>query len=635
MPNTTIPKNMTTDAYQACYEASIENPQEFWSEQANKFITWFTPWNTVLQGDFTSGNVRWFSSGKLNACYNCVDRHLPLYGNKTAIIWQGNQPDIIRKITYAELYQDVCKFANVLKKQGVVRGDRVTIYLPMIPEAVIAMLACARIGAIHSVVFAGFSAESLAARINNTQCSLLITADTCSRGEKTITLKDTCDLALLNCPDVKSVIVIQNSKQSIKWNQDQDYWYHDLMQNVDANCAPEPMDACDPLFILYTSGSTGAPKGVVHGTGGYLVYVATTYSTIFNCKPDEVYWCTADIGWITGHSYGVYGPLSQGSTILLFEGIPSYPNFARYWDIIDQHQVNILYTAPTVLRSLRKEGDTWLQASSRDSLRLLGSVGEPLNPDVWMWYKKIVGKDRCPVIDTWWQTETGGILICPLPGAQPELPGKVTSPFFGISPEILDEHSQQVTADTSANLVITSPWPGFMQTIYGDHQRFMQNYFAAFPGKYLTGDGASMDADGHYTITGRNDDVINVSGHRLGTGELENALLMHQAVSEAAVVGVPDDITGDALYAFISTKNNINHTEELKQELIKHVRTHIGSIANIKHIQWAEALPKTRSGKIMRRILRKIAHHRFNELGDLSTLADPTVVDNLIKNLIK
>ncbi len=635
MQHNNIPQNMTAASYQECYAASIANPSAFWDEQAKKFITWFAPWSNVLQGSFAAGNVRWFTDGQLNACYNCVDRHLSKNSQKIAILWQGNQPDKTRKITYADLYENVCKFANVLKKQGVCAGDRVTIYLPMIPEAVIAMLACARIGAIHSVVFAGFSADSLAIRMRNTECKILITADVGLRGDKIIPLKDTCDQALTSCPDVTSVIVVEHTGQRISWDASRDHWYHLLMQTESADCPPEPMDANDPLFILYTSGSTGAPKGVVHGTAGYLVYAATTHQTIFNCGSAEVYWCTADIGWITGHSYGVYGPLANGCTTLLFEGIPSYPTFARYWEIIDQHQVNILYTAPTVIRSLRKEGDAWLNGFHLDSLRLLGSVGEPMNPDVWQWYKKIVGKGHCPIIDTWWQTETGGILICPLPGANPELPGKVTQPFFGIAPEILDDNAQLTPNDCSGNLVINAPWPGLMQTIYGDQKRFIETYFSIFPGKYLTGDGACKDAAGNYTITGRNDDVINVSGHRLGTGELENTLLMHHAVSEAAVVGIPDEITGDALYAFISTKNGVAQTNALKQELINHVKSHIGQIAHIKNIQWAVALPKTRSGKIMRRILRKIVHNEFTDLGDLSTLADPNVVDNLINDFIE
>lgn len=621
--------------YKVLYQRSIEDPQSFWGEQAEKFISWFSKWTSVRSGDFGNVDVTWFMNGKLNACYNCLDRHLATKKNQTAIIWEGDEPDDIRHLTYGELYEEVCRFSNVLKQQGIKKGDRVCIYLPMIPEAAVAMLACARIGAIHSVVFAGFSADALKSRIIDADVSLVITADEGFRGGKLVPIKKNVDTALKACPTVKTVIVIKRTGNKIDWKNNRDKWYHELMPTVDAVCPAEIMDANDPLFILYTSGSTGKPKGVLHSVGGYLVYVAMTHHYVFNYQADDVFWCTADVGWITGHSYTIYGPLANGATTLMYEGAPQYPSFARFWEIIDRHQVNTFYTAPTAIRALRKEGDAWVKKTSRKSLKLLGSVGEPINPEVWEWYYEIVGNGKCPVVDTWWQTETGGIMITALPGATPLKPGSAARPFFGVVPAIVNEKGEPVPNNQAGQLVIKQPWPGMMKTIYGDSQRFIDSYFNEVKNCYFTGDGAKRDEDGYYWISGRNDDVIKIAGHRLGTEELESAFLSHAAVSEAAVVTVPDDIKGNGIYAFITTKHDIEPSDALRKELIQHIRTTIGPIATPSAIQWTKDLPKTRSGKIMRRILRKIASGETEDLGDTSTLADPSVVDELTAENIK
>lgn len=615
--------------YQTLYHQSIHDPELFWGAQAEQFITWFQPWQTVLTGDFDTLDMAWFVDGKLNACYNCVDRHLETRGDQVAIIAEGNHPDDSRTLTYMQLHEQICRFANVLKQQGIQKGDRVCIYLPMIPEAAIAMLACARIGAIHSVVFAGFSPEALQHRILDADCCLLITADESKRAEKTIPLKHQADLALQECSTVKRVIVVQQTGGAIDWNDQRDVSYEAMMAEASTVCPVETMDSADPLFILYTSGSTGKPKGILHATGGYMVYTAMTHRYVFDYQEGDIYWCTADIGWITGHSYCVYGPLANGATTVLFEGVPNYPTFSRYWDIIDKHQVNIFYTSPTAIRSLRREGDEWVKQSDRQTLKLLGTVGEPINPDVWMWYYNVVGDGRCPIVDTWWQTETGGILITPLPGATPLLPGSASWPFLGIAPEIIDDEGAEIKDTQPGRLVIKHPWPGLMQTIYGDRQRFVDSYFKAAPGYYLTGDLAYRNQDGYITILGRHDDVINVSGHRFGTEELESAFLSHETVAEAAVVGVPNAITGEGIYAFITTKQGVENSDLLKQALNQHIREKIGPIAKPDTIQWAQALPKTRSGKVMRRILKKIASGEKENLGDISTLADPGVIADL------
>lgn len=616
--------------YEAMYQAALEHSDEFWDEQAKRYVSWATPWDKTMQGDFEQANIAWFVGAKLNACYNCVDRHLPKYADKIALRWEGNQASEQRCLTYAELHEAVCRLANVLMSEGVQAGDRVGIYLPMIPEAVIAMLACARIGAIHSVIFGGFSADALSNRLNDAQCRLLITADAGYRGEKCIAFKTQVDEAVLHSPSVERVLVVRRAGKKIAWNNARDKWYHEAVAEAPPICEPVWMDANAPLFILYTSGSTGKPKGVVHATGGYLVYAAMTYACVFDHQKDDVYWCTADVGWITGHTYGVYGPLANGASILLYEGIPNYPNYARFWEMIDRHNVNIFYTAPTVLRSLRREGDAWLSSTSRDSLRLLGTVGEPINPDVWVWFYEMVGHSRCPIVNTWWQTETGGILLTPLPGAMELAPGAVGQAFFGIVPEVVNDAGSACVAGENGRLVIKQPWPGMMQGIYRDKQRFIDTYLSEVPGAYLTGDLAHVDASGNYWIAGRSDDVIQVSGHRLGTEELESALVSHEAVSEAAVVGVPDEIKGEALYAFVTTQIDTKPTDELKHVLVAHVREVIGPIATLQSIQWADALPKTRSGKIMRRLLRKIAGGDAAHLGDLSTLAEPAVIKQLV-----
>lgn len=624
---------MTEERYQALYRESLDNSHDFWAEQALKTISWFQPWEDVCQGDFSTEHRHWFLKGKLNACYNCVDRHLETRAHQVALIWEGNDPSRAQSFTYSQLHHHVSVFANVLKARGVTKGDRVALYLPMIPELVFAMLACARIGAIHVVVFSGFSAQALALRLIDTACQLLISADESVRGDKVISLKKNVDEALLDCPLVKGVIVVRNTGQAVAWNDTRDAWYHELMSHVAADCPVVWMDAIDPLFILYTSGSTGKPKGVVHATGGYLVYVTLTYQVIFDHKQGDVFFCAADPGWITGHSYLVYGPLANGGTTLLFEGIPNYPTHARYWEIVDKYSVSVFYTSPTALRALRHEGDAWLQYSSRKSLRLLGSVGEPIAPDLWLWYYNQVGGARCPIVNTWWQTETGGLLLSALPAATCWIPGSSGSPFFGIEPVIIDEKGRPVTDSQQGLLVIKKPWPGLMQTIFGDHQRFIDTYLKPVPGYYLTGDGAYRDDQGNVTITGRTDDVIKVSGHRFGTEELESAFMSHSAVSEVAVIGLPHDIKGECITAFVVLAISAKPTEILKQALRQHIRDTIGPIAMPDHVYWAKALPKTRSGKIMRRILRKIANGQFDDIGDTSTLVDPSVVDALIVGL--
>ena len=618
--------------YHALYQRSIRDPEGFWGEQAKQFISWSAPWQSVTRGDFKTYDVDWFIGGRLNACYNCVDRHLETRKDQVAIIWEGNEPHETQHITYQQLHEQICKFANVLKQQGVQKGDRVCIYMPMIPEVVVAMLACARIGAIHSVVFAGFSSEALQTRILDAGCHVLITADESIRGTKTIPLKKNCDLALQACPDVRHVIVVKHTGNRIDWHKTRDIWYHEVIKEADKDCPIEQMDAADPLFILYTSGSTGKPKGVLHTTGGYLVYAAMTHTYVFDYHDGDIHWCTADVGWITGHSYTVYGPLANGATTLLFDGVPNYPTFSRFWDIIDKHQVNIFYTAPTAIRALRREGDEWVKQSSRQSLKLLGTVGEPISPDVWEWYFNVIGEKRCPIVNTWWQTETGGILLTQLPGATPLVPGSAGWPFFGIVADVVDEQGQSVKENQQGTLIIKNPWPGLMHTIYGDHQRFIDNYFKPFAGSFLTGDGAYREATGDFWTTGRIDDVIKVSGHRIGTGEVESALISHPAVSEAAVVGVPNDIKGEGIYAFVTTKADIIPTDALKKELVQQVRHKIGPLATPEEIQWTTDLPKTRSGKIMRRILRKIASNEMSDMGDVSTLADASVLDKLIKD---
>lgn len=618
--------------YQTMYQRSLEDTDGFWAEQAEQFLDWNKTWDKVSDCDFKSAKIRWFEGARLNVSYNCIDRHLETRGNQTAIIWEGDNPEVDKSITYHELYEHVCKFANVLKSRGVKKGDRVCIYMPMIPEAAYAMLACTRIGAVHSVVFGGFSPESLKDRILDSDCQTVITADEGVRGGKSVPLKANTDKALESCPNVHTVLTVQHTKGDIKWQAERDVWYHEAIQTVSAECPPEEMDAEDPLFILYTSGSTGKPKGVLHTTGGYLLYAAITHKYIFDYHDGDVYWCTADVGWVTGHSYIVYGPLANGAITLMFEGIPTYPDASRFWNVVDKHKVNIFYTAPTAIRALMRDGDEAVTSTSRKSLRVLGTVGEPINPEAWEWYYNVVGDQRCPIVDTWWQTETGGVLITPLPGCTKLKPGSATRPFFGIEPAIVDENGKELEGAASGILVIKKSWPGQMRTIYGDHQRFVETYFTSYPGNFVTGDGARRDADGYYWITGRVDDVLNISGHRLGTAEVESALVLHEAIAEAAVVGCPHDIKGQGIYAYVTPMAHIEPSEELKKELINLVRSEIGPIAKPDVIQWAPALPKTRSGKIMRRILRKIAANEIDDLGDTSTLADPGVVDHLISN---
>lgn len=619
--------------YFAMYEESLQDPDSFWDKHGRR-IDWIKPYSQVKNTHYSKDavSVKWYEDGALNVSVNCIDRHLETRGDQTAIIWEGDDPSQDAHITYHQLHAEVCTFANVLKAQGVKKGDRVTIYMPMIPEAAYAMLACSRIGAIHSVVFGGFSPEALAGRILDCDSHFVITADEGIRGGKTIPLKANVDAALEKCPDVSAVIVVERTASGVDMQDGRDVWYHQARQAVDADCPAEEMNAEDPLFILYTSGSTGKPKGVLHTSGGYLVYAAMTHEYVFDYKEGEIYWCTADVGWVTGHSYIVYGPLANGATTLMFEGVPNYPDSSRFWQVCDKHQVNIFYTAPTALRALMAEGVEPVKSCDRSSIRLLGSVGEPINPEAWLWYHREVGDGRCPIVDTWWQTETGGVLISPLPGATPLKPGSATRPFFGIRPVLVDNEGHELEGATSGNLCIADSWPGQMRTVYGDHQRFIDTYFIQYPGKYFTGDGCRRDEDGYYWITGRVDDVLNVSGHRLGTAEVESALVAHQHVAEAAVVGYPHDIKGQGIYCYVTLNLGTPDSDELKSELVKWVRTEIGPIATPDHIQFAPSLPKTRSGKIMRRILRKIAENDFSNLGDTSTLADPAVVDNLIEN---
>jgi len=625
--------HVNAQEYKRLYEESIENPDLFWSKQADAFIDWEEKWEQVSRTNMKEGQIAWFLGAKLNVAQNCLDRHLKTKSEKTAIIWEGDNPNEQESITYKELHARVCKLANGLKSRGIAKGDRVCIYLPMIPEAAIAMLACARVGAIHSVVFGGFSPQSLRDRIQDSECCAVITADEGLRGGKSIKLKQNSDIAVKECPSVHSVIVVHRTGGEVAWNADQDIWYHDLVQEQSDSCPIEIMDSEDPLFILYTSGSTGKPKGVQHSSGGYILHAAITHKYVFNYEEDDTYWCTADVGWITGHSYIVYGPLANGATTLMFEGVPTYPDASRFWEVIDKHKVNIFYTAPTALRQLMSQGDEFVSKTSRESLKLLGSVGEPINPEAWEWYYQIVGKKRCPIVDTWWQTETGGIMITPLPGATSLKPGSATLPFFGIQPALMDSEGNIIEDfEASGNLVIKASWPGQIRTVYGDHQRVIDTYYTAYPDFYFTGDGARRDSDGYYWITGRVDDVMVVSGHNIGTAEVESALVLHPAVAEAAVVGFPHDIKGEGIYAFVTLMlSQKSGNKELEEELTHLVRQQIGPIAKPDIIQWAPGLPKTRSGKIMRRILRKVAASELDDLGDISTLADPSVVDDLIK----
>jgi len=622
--------------YRDLYEKSIADPVKFWGDEGNR-IHWFKPYTQVKDVSFGPGavHIRWFHDGTTNACYNCVDRHLAERGDQVAIIWEGDDPSDSKNITYRELHEEVCRVSNALKERGVKKGDRVTIYLPMIPEAAYAMLACARIGAIHSIVFGGFSPDSLADRINGCESTCVITADEGLRGGRKVPLKANTDKAVERCPSVDTVFVVRRTGGDVGWTEGRDVWLHEACAATTPDCPPEEMGAEDPLFILFTSGSTGQPKGVLHTTGGYLVYAAMTHQYVFDYHDGDVYWCTADVGWVTGHSYIVYGPLANGAITLMFEGVPNYPDNSRFWQVCEKHKVNIFYTAPTAIRALMRHGEEPVKQTDRSSLRVLGSVGEPINPEAWMWYYRVVGDERCPIVDTWWQTETGGILITPLPGATQLKPGSATRPFFGVEPEIVDHEGKVLDGATEGNLCLADSWPGQMRTVFGDHERFVQTYFSTFPGKYFTGDGCRRDEDGYYWITGRVDDVINVSGHRMGTAEVESALVAHEVVAEAAVVGFPHDIKGQGIYAYVTLTAGAEGTEELRKELVGWVRTEIGPIATPDFIQWAPGLPKTRSGKIMRRILRKIAEDDYANLGDTSTLADPTVVDNLIDNRLK
>ncbi len=622
--------------YRDLYKASVADPVAFWRAQGKR-IDWIKPYSKVkdVSYDAKSLHIRWYEDGALNVTANCIDRHLAKRGDQTAIIWEGDDPKDSKHITYRQLYEEVCRFANVLKANGVKKGDRVTIYLPMIPEAAYAMLACARVGAIHSVVFGGFSPDSLAGRILDCKSDVVITADEGLRGGKTVPLKQNTDLALTQCPDVKRVIVVKRTGHKELMHAGRDVWYHEEAAKVPADCPPEAMNAEDPLFILYTSGSTGKPKGVLHTTGGYLVYAAMTHQYVFDYHDGDVFWCTADVGWVTGHSYIVYGPLANGATTLMFEGVPNYPNVSRFWEVIDKHKVNIFYTAPTAIRALMRDGEEPVKRTSRKSLRLLGTVGEPINPEAWLWYHRVVGDERCPIVDTWWQTETGGILITPLPGATALKPGSATRPFFGVVPQVVDADGKVLEGEVTGNLVLADSWPGQMRTVYGDHQRFIDTYFKTYPGKYFTGDGCRRDKDGYYWITGRVDDVINVSGHRMGTAEVESALVAHSKVAESAVVGYPHDIKGQGIYAYVTLVAGVSPSEELRKELAQWVGKEIGAIARPDVIQWAPGLPKTRSGKIMRRILRKIAEGDTSNLGDTTTLADPAVVQDLVANARK
>ena len=624
--------HINDELYQEMYSRSLEDSDGFWAEKADEFIDWFKPWDTVQEWDFHKAEIKWFSGAKVNVAYNCLDRHLETRADQTVIIWEGDGPEESREITYSQLHDEVCRFANALKGLGVKKGDRVCIYMPMIPEAAVAMLSCARIGAMHSIVFGGFSPDALKDRINDSACSIVITADQGLRGGRKVPLKANADIACEKSECVKRMVVVKRGGDEVEWKDGRDLWYHELISGASSDCPAVEMDSEDPLFILYTSGSTGTPKGVLHTSGGYILYASMTHKYVFDYKDGDVYWCTADVGWVTGHSYIVYGPLANGATTVMFEGIPTYPSVSRFWQIIDKHKVNTFYTAPTAIRALMAQGDEAVSSVDRSSLRLLGSVGEPINPEAWEWYSRVVGDSRCPVVDTWWQTETGGILISPLPGATALKPGSATKPFFGVVPELMDEQGNILEGATSGNLVISRPWPGMMRSVYGNHERFKETYFATYPGYYFTGDGARRDEDGYFWITGRVDDVLNVSGHRLGTAEIESALVLHDAVAEAAVVGYPHDIKGQGIYAYVTLMNGIDPTDDLKAALIKHVRAEIGPIATPDLLQWAPGLPKTRSGKIMRRILRKIAENDVSSLGDTSTLADPGVVDGLVEN---
>ncbi|MEM9207726.1 MAG: acetate--CoA ligase [Pseudomonadota bacterium] len=623
------------DQYEAMYRESVEDNEAFWAKQAER-IDWMQPFTQVKDVSYAKHDlhIKWYADGTLNVCYNCVDRHLDSKADDVAIIWEGDDPSRDETITYRQLHERVCRFSNALKALGANKGDRITIYMPMIPEAAVAMLACARIGAIHSVVFGGFSPDALAGRVHDCGSNIIITADEGLRGGRTVPLKANVDAAA-DKPDVESlqkVLVVRNTGADINWVEGRDHWLHELEDSVGADCPCEAMNAEDPLFILYTSGSTGKPKGVLHTTGGYLVYASLTHEVVFDYQPGDIYWCTADVGWVTGHSYIVYGPLANGAVTLMFEGVPNYPDSSRFWQICDKHQVNICYTAPTAIRALMREGDGPVNSTSRKSLRLLGSVGEPINPEAWQWYYKVVGNSRCPIVDTWWQTETGGIMITPLPGATDLKPGAASTPMFGIQPAVLDNEGVTLDGAAEGNLVITDSWPGQMRTVYGDHQRFIDTYFSSFSNVYTTGDGCRRDEDGYYWITGRVDDVLNVSGHRMGTAEIESALVSHDSVAEAAVVGYPHDIKGQGIYAYVTLMEGRESSDELLGELKQWVRKEIGPIAKPDLIQWAPGLPKTRSGKIMRRILRKVAANEYGELGDTSTLADPGVVGDLIEN---
>ncbi len=636
-PTHPVPANfkdahINAEQYQEMYQRSVEDPEGFFAEMANDFLAWDQPWDSVVDFDFIKGEASWFSGGKLNVSYNCIDRHLPERADQTALIWEGDDPADSKHITYGELKDHVCRLANALKARGVKKGDRVCIYMPMIPEAAYAMLACTRIGAIHSIVFGGFSPEALKDRILDSDCQTLITADEGVRGGRGVPLKVNADKSLASCPNVHTCLVVKRTGGDIEWQEGRDVWYHDVVDSASTDCEPESMDAEDPLFILYTSGSTGKPKGVLHTTGGYLLQAAMTFKYVFDYREGEIYWCTADVGWVTGHTYIVYGPLANGAVSLMFEGVPTYPDAGRCWEVVDKHQVNTFYTAPTAIRALQAVGDEPVTRSSRSSLRLLGTVGEPINPEAWTWYHTVVGDSRCPIIDTWWQTETGAHMITPLPGATPLKPGSATFPFFGVELALLNEDGSEVEGAGAGYLVVKRSWPSQIRTVFGDHKRLVDTYFSNYPGYYFTGDGATRDEDGYYWITGRVDDVLNVSGHRMGTAEVESALVLHDEIAEAAVVGFPHDIKGQGIYAYVTPMQGVEPSDELRKELIALCVKEIGPIAKPDVIQWAPGLPKTRCGKIMRRILRKIAENELDSLGDTSTLADPSVVDNLVEN---